>query len=95
MIENNLEEISQKLQQIAPIDWKIDISNDSAFLYIERKDGKMMKQAEITFFEEAAQDIAKLIIEVKRLREINHNLKRQIVNDYENKIRVDKDLRFI
>lgn len=95
MIENNLEEISQKLQQIAPIDWKIDISNDSAYLYIERKDGKMMKQAEITFFEEAAQDIAKLIIEVKRLREINHNLKRQIVNDYENKIRVDKDLRFI
>lgn len=95
MIENNLEEISQKLQQIAPIDWSVDISDDSAFLYIERKDGKMMKQAEITFFEEAAQDIAKLIIEVKRLREINHNLKRQIVNDYENKIRVDKDLRFI
>ena len=95
MIENNLEEISQKLQQIAPIDWKIDISNDSAYLYIERKDGKMMKQAEITFFEEAAQDVAKLIIEVKRLREINHNLKRQIVNDYENKIKVDKDLRFI
>jgi len=95
MIENNLEEISQKLQQIAPIDWSVDISDDSAFLYIERKDGKMMKQAEITFFEEAAQDIAKLIIEVKRLREINHNLKRQIVNDYENKIKVDKDLRFI
>lgn len=95
MIENNLQEISQKLQQIAPIDWKIDISNDSAYLYIERKDGKMMKQAEITFFEEAAQDIAKLIIEVKSLREVNHNLKRQIVDDYENKIKVDKDLRFI
>lgn len=95
MIENNLQEISQKLQQIAPIDWKIDISNDSAYLYIERKDGKMMKQAEITFFEEAAQDIAKLIIEVKSLREVNHNLKRQIVDDYENKIKFDKDLRFI
>ena len=95
MIENNLQQISQKLQEIAPIDWKIDISNDSAYLYIERKDGKMMKQAEITFFEEAAQDIAKLIIEVKSLREVNHNLKRQIVDDYENKIKVDKDLRFI
>jgi len=95
MIENNLQQISQKLQQIAPIDWKIDISNDSAYLYIERKDGKMMKQAEINFFEEAAQDIAKLIIEVKSLREVNHNLKRQIVDDYENKIKVDKDLRFI
>ena len=55
MIENNLQQISQKLQEIAPIDWKIDISNDSADLYIERKDGKMMEQAEINFLEEAAK----------------------------------------
>ena len=95
MIENNLKHISEKLQEIAPINWNIDISNDSAFLYIERKDGKMIKQAEITFFEEAAQDIAKLIIEVKQLREVNAALKRQIVQDWETKLKVDKDIRFI
>lgn len=95
MIENNLSFISKKMQSIAPIDWKIDISDDSAFLYIERKDGKMMKQAEITFFEEAAQDIAKLLIEVKQLREVNSALKRQIIQDCKTKNSIDKDLRFV
>lgn len=95
MIENDLKFISKKLQSIAPINWQVDISEDSGFLYIERKDGKMMRQADITFFEEAAQDIAKLIIEVKQLREVNKALKRQIVDNCESKTKVDKDLRFI
>lgn len=95
MVENDLNHISSKLQTIAPINWEINFSDDSAFLYIERKDGKMMRQADLTFFEEAASDIAKLIIEVKQLREVNTALKRQIVDDCESKTKVDKDLRFI
>jgi hypothetical protein len=95
MIENNLKHISKKIQAITPVNWNVDISNDSGFLYIERKDGKMMRQADITFFEEAAQDIAKLVIEVKQLREVNAALKRQININYQKDLGIDKDLRFI
>lgn len=96
MVENDLNHISRKLQTIAPINWEIGFSDDSAFLYIERKDGKMMRQADVVFFEEAASDIAKLIIEVKQLREVNAALKRQIVKETDEKAsKIDKDLRFI
>jgi hypothetical protein len=95
MIENDLNYISNKILSIAPVNWEVDISYDSGFLYIERKDGKMMRQADITFFEEAGQDIAKLVIEVKQLREINAALKRQIIQDTKAKNDIDKDLRFV
>ena len=55
----------------------------------------MMRQADITFFEEAGQDIAKLVIEVKQLREVNAALKRQIIQDTKAKNDIDKDLRFV
>ena len=90
MIENDLDKISNKIREITPTNWSVDVSDDNAFLYIERKDGKPMRYADISFFEDAATDIAKLAIEVKQLREINSALKKQIINQ-----EVEKDLRFL
>jgi len=99
MIENNLNEISEQIQAIVPVNWVIDISSDSRALIITRRDEKNMKWSDINFFDDAASNIAKLIIEVKQLREVNAALKRQIVKaesaKIEETIALEKDLRFL
>jgi hypothetical protein len=102
MIENNLKEISEGLQAIAPIDYIVDISFEGDHIIIRRSDDKLMKQSDITFFEESHKNIAKLLIEVKSLREVNAQLKRLLVkevdkigNSYESNTSVDGDLRFL
>ena len=95
MIENDLDAISEKIQAITPASWSIDISQDARYLLISRKDEKNMRQSDILFFEDAAKDVAKLVYEIRRLKEINVALKRQIVKDLENKNNIEKDLRFL
>ena len=105
MIENNLKEISQGLQAIAPINYIVDISFEGDHIIIRRSDDKLMKQSDITFFEESHKNIAKLLMEVKSLREVNAQLKRLLVkevdegctcgNSYEPNINLDSDLRFL
>ncbi len=105
MIENNLKEISEKLQAIAPIDYIVDISFGGDHIIIRRSDDKLMKQSDIIFFEESHKDIARLIMEVKSLREVNAQLKRLLVDQIENEkctcsdsspsTNLDSDLRFL
>jgi len=95
MIENDLDAISEKIQAITPASWSIDISQDARYLLVSRKDEKNMRQSDILFFEDAAKDVAKLVYEIRRLKEINVALKRQIVKDLENKNNIEKDLRFL
>ena len=90
MIENNLDEITERITNVTPANWQIDISFDDMCVYIGRKEEKPMRKSDLIFFENAAKDIAKLIVEVKQLREVNNALKKQII-----KQDVDKDLRFI
>lgn len=90
MIENDLNQITQRLRDVTPTDWTVDISSDGTYIYINSEKERPMKDAHLNFFENAATDIAKLAIEVKQLREINLALKRQIVSQD-----VEKDLRFL
>lgn len=90
MIENDLDEISERLRNVTPTDWNVDISTDSRYIYINSEKERPMRNSHVIFFENAATDIAKLAIEVKQLRQINLALKRQIVIQD-----VDKDLRFM
>jgi hypothetical protein len=92
MIENNLNEVSERVRNATPTNWEVDISDDNGFIYIERQDGKPMTYSDLIFFENAATDIAKLTIEVKQLREVNVALKRQIVGETQE---LDKDIRFL
>jgi hypothetical protein len=90
LIENNLKEISQRIVNITPVDWEIDSSSDDTVLYVRRKNERPMKKSDIIFFENAATDIAKLVIEIKQLREVNRALKRQIIGQ-----EFEKDIRFV
>lgn len=90
MIENNLDEITERITNITPANWEIDISFDDMFIYVRRKEEKPMRKSDLIFFENAAKDIAKLVVEIKQLREVNKALKTQII-----KQDVDKDLRFM
>ena len=92
MIENNLNEVSERIRNATPTNWRADISFDSAFIYIERENSKPMTHSDLDFFENAASDIAKLVIEVKQLREINAALKKQIVSANH---ALEKDIRFL
>jgi acetaldehyde dehydrogenase (acetylating) len=90
VIENNLSEISERLRNATPANWDIDHSFDNTCMYIHRTNEKPITNSDILFFENAATDIAKLVIEVKQLREINAALKRQLINQD-----IEKDLRFL
>lgn len=90
MIENDLDKITQRLRDVTPTNWNVDISSDGRYIYIGSERERPMKDAHLDFFENAATDIAKLAIEVKQLREINLALKRQLVTQD-----VEKDLRFL
>jgi hypothetical protein len=92
VIENNLNEVSERIRNATPTNWRADISFDSAFIYIERENGKPMTHSDLDFFENAASDIAKLVIEVKQLREINAALKKHIVSAT---YALEKDIRFL
>ncbi len=92
MIENNLNEVSERVRNATPTNWRADISSDDAFIYIERENGKPMTHSDLEFFENAASDVAKLVIEVKQLREINAALKKQIVSAT---YALEKDIRFL
>jgi hypothetical protein len=78
MIENNLKEISLRVRNATPADWIVDISQDESYLIIRRKNEKNMTESDIMFFENSATDVARLVIEVKQLREVNKALKKQI-----------------
>lgn len=90
MVENNLEEISERLRNATPTDWEFDVSFDDLTLYTRRKNEKPVQKTDVIFFENAAVDIARLVVEVKQLRQINAALKRQLVNQ-----EIDKDIRFL
>lgn len=90
VIENNLNEISERLRNATPANWDIDYSFDNTCIYIHRISEKPITNSDVLFFENAATDIAKLVIEVKQLREINAALKRQLINQD-----IEKDLRFL
>lgn len=89
MIENNLNEISDRLKAIAPINWQTDVDMDDLSMLLRHKDERKITKADMEFIENAASDIAALIMEVKQLREVNLALKKQIIGH------VEKDLRFL
>lgn len=89
MIENNLNELSSRLKEIAPINWQTDVEMDERTMLVRHKDERPIANADIEFVENAASNIASLIMEVKQLREVNLALKRQIIDQ------VEKDLRFL
>ena len=90
MIENNLNEISDRLKAITPINWQTDVEMDELTMLVRHKDERKITKADMSFIENAASNIASLIMEVKQLREVNLALKRQII-----KQEVAKDLRFL
>jgi hypothetical protein len=92
MIENNLNEISDRLKAIAPINWQTDIEMDELTMLVRHKDERKITQLDMEFIENAASNIASLIMEVKQLREVNVALKRQIVTQVNE---IKNDLRFI
>lgn len=81
MIENDLDEIAERLRSITPANYVVDFGYDDLYLIINWPDEKPLNKIHGKFFQEAANDIAKLIIEVKQLRQVNKSLKRQIVEE--------------
>jgi tRNA isopentenyl-2-thiomethyl-A-37 hydroxylase MiaE len=88
MIENNLNEISDRLKAITPINWQTDTEMDELTMLVRHKDERKITNADMEFIEKAASDIAGLIMEVRQLREVNVALKKQILTH------VEKDIRF-
>lgn len=90
MIENNLDEISQRVRAVTPVDWQIDTEMDDLTMLIRHKNERKITNSDIDFISNAGTDIASLVIEVKQLRDINRALKRQVIVQ-----EVEKDLRFM
>lgn len=79
MIENDLDEIAERLRAITPANYHVDFGYDELYLIINWEKEKKLSKMQAQFFTEAPNDIARLIIEVKQLRQVNKSLKRQIV----------------
>lgn len=81
MIENNLGEIAERLRGVTPANYEVDFGHENLYLIINWPKEKALDDNHREFFKNAAVDIARLTIEVKQLRQINAQLKRQIRND--------------
>lgn len=81
MIENNLNEILERLQGITPANYEVDFGHEDLYLIINWPKEKALDEKHRVFFKNAAIDIAHLVVEVKQLRQVNTQLKRQITNN--------------
>jgi hypothetical protein len=81
MIENNLNEIAERLRGVTPANYEVDFGHEDLYLIINWPKEKVLEEKHREFFKNAAIDIAQLVIEVKQLRQINSQLKRQISNN--------------
>jgi hypothetical protein len=81
MIENNLSEIAERLRGITPANYEVDFGHENLYLIINWPKEKALDDIHRDFFKNAAVDIAQLVVEVKQLRQVNAQLKRQIKND--------------
>lgn len=72
-------QIAKRLREATPTNWIVEVGREGFYVSIRRDNEKDMTQADVEFFENAASDIASLIIEVKKLRDKNAALQRQII----------------